>query len=407
MSGRTALATAVCGLTLALVAVAAGLASFTWARELPDSWGFRGFPAIFALALGGSGFVILRRQPGHPVGWSLSLSGLLSALQVASEEYGVAWFYGGLDLPAASPLAWLNVWIWVPLVVLVGVGAVLYFPDGKLPSPRWRPAIWLALLGSVATSAGAALDPIQLASNMRGIPPPYDPRGLGALAATSASFFSTAGFGSLSVLMLVSALSVVSRLRRARGAERQQIKWFAFAAAANAIAALVNVIAQTAIGLIDVNWEGKLAQYLFIASMCLIPVSLGIAIRRYRLYDIDLVINRTIVYGATSVVLATAFVLIVLALQAPLRPLTAGSELAVATSTMATLAAFQPLRRRVQDAVDRRFYRSRYDAARTLDAFAASLRDDVDLDHLRRDLLAVVGDTLRPAHAGVWLRGVR
>jgi hypothetical protein len=138
--------------------------------------------------------------------------------------------------------------------------------------------------------------------------------------------------------------------------------------------------------------------------MHLIPVSVAVAVLRYRLYDIDLIINRTIVYGATTAVLGATFTAIVLLLQAPLRPLTGGNEIAVAASTMLTLGAFQPLRRRVQEAVDRRFYRSRYDAARTLDSFTSRLRDEVDLDALRSDLLDVVASTVRPAHAGLWLR---
>lgn len=391
---------------LALAVLSLPLMALTWAKPIPDSWGFRGFEVIFAVTFSGSGWLILQRQPRHVVGWLLLLAGAVSGVQLVSMEYAIASFYGGLDLPAASVMGWLNVWIWVPIVAMVGIGAVLYFPDGRLPSSRWRPAVWLTVLGSAATVIAAVADRTQVTVNMRGIPPPYDPAALGALAAIAPTLFSSVGFGSMSALALAAAVSVVLRFRRAHGAERQQIKWFALAAAAIAVAATANVFAQPLFGLTDVSWEAKLAQYSLIAAMSFVPVSIGIAIRRYRLYDIDLVINRTIVYGATTAVLGATFVAIVLLLQAPLRPLTGGNEIAVAASTMLTLAAFQPLRRRIQDAVDRRFYRSRYDASRTLDSFSSRLRDEVDIDSLRSDLLDVLGDTVRPVHASVWLRRV-
>ena len=400
---RTALATGIFGAALAVTAVAFGLMAPTLGVDLPDSWGFRGFEAIFAVAFSGSGLLILRRQPAHVVGWLLLASGAISAVQLFAEEYGVASHHARLGLPAASWIAWLNVWIWVAVVAMVGVGAVLYFPNGRLPSPRWRIAVWLAVIGSILTTASAMGDAAQMATNMRGVPPPYDPRSLGALADIAPMLFTTAGFGTLSLLALAAAFSVATRFRRAYGAERQQIKWFAFAAAGIGITATLNALAIGTSGDIT-GWQSKLAQYALIAAMALVPVSIGIAIRRYRLYDIDLVINRALVYGSLSAVIGALYTGFVVLFQTFVSPHVGGSEIGIAVSTLVTLALIQPIRRRIQDVVDRRFYRSRYDAARMLDAFTARLRDEVDLDRLRGDLLDVVGDTVRPAHANVWLR---
>lgn len=398
------IATSIFAGALAVTALALALMAPTWGLDLPDSWGFRGFEAMFAVAFSGSGFLILRRQPAHVVGWLLLTSGAISAVQLFAEEYGIASYHGGLDLPAASWIAWLNVWIWVAVVAMVGIGAVLYFPNGRLPSSRWRVVVWFAIIGSILTTISAMGDPAQMATNMRGVPPPYDPRSLGPLADIAPPLFATAGFGTLSVLALAAAVSVAVRFRRARGAERQQIKWFAFAAVGIGIAATLNALAIALYG--DITpWPAKLAQYALIAAMALVPVSIGIAIRRYRLYDIDLVINRALVYGALSAVIGAVYTGFVVLFQTFVSPHVGGSEIGVAASTLATFALVQPVRRRIQGIVDRRFYRSRYNAVRTLDSFATRLRDEVDLDALRVDLLDVIGDTLRPAHAGVWLRG--
>jgi hypothetical protein len=200
------------------------------------------------------------------------------------------------------------------------------------------------------------------------------------------------GFMALTVAVSGTALAV--RFRRARGVERQQLKWVASAAVFAAIAFGIQVASNSA----------KPTEVLVIVAFMTIPVAIGIAILRYRLYDIDLLINRALVYGATSAGIAIAFFAGIIVLQAVLRPLTGGSEVAVAISTLASVALFQPLRSRMQSSVDRRFYRSRYDAARTLDVFSVRLRDEVDLDAVRSDLVRAVHETVQPAHASVWLR---
>jgi hypothetical protein len=207
----------------------------------------------------------------------------------------------------------------------------------------------------------------------------------------------------LGVAFVVAAGSVLARVRRAHGLERQQLKWFGYAGGIVGFAVLALLAMEIVRPLVG-DPLGPFPWVAFVLSFNAIPIAAAIAILRYRLYDIDLLIKRSVVYGATSAALAVTFFIGIIALQPALRPLTSGSELAVAASTLAAFALFQPIRRRVQDAVDRRFDRSRYDAARTLDAFADRLRDEVDLDALRGELLGAVRTTMAPAHASLWLR---
>jgi hypothetical protein len=206
---------------------------------------------------------------------------------------------------------------------------------------------------------------------------------------------------SAAVLMAAAAVaSLTLRFQRSRGVERQQLKWVALSGAFQLVG-IVWVVATTPVT--ETN-ESKPAQLVMIVAFCTLPVAIGIAMLRYRLYDIDLVIRRTIVYGAVSLLLAATYVAAVVLLQSLLRPVTTGSDVAVAGSTLLVVALFQPIRARVRAVVDRRFYRERYDAARTLDAFAQRLRGDVDLDSVRRDLARTLHETMRPTHASVWLR---
>jgi hypothetical protein len=197
------------------------------------------------------------------------------------------------------------------------------------------------------------------------------------------------------VTMIASATSLWYRARRAGSVERQQLKLLAYAA---------GIVTVTIVAVVSLGVPLLISAEIITYALLAIPIAVAIAILRYRLYDIDLLIKRTVVYGATTAAIAATFFLGIVALQGALRPLTSGSELAVAVSTLFSFALFQPIRRRVQDAVDRRFDRSRYDAARTVDAFAEELRDEVDLDSLSADLLAAVSRTMSPAHAGLWLR---
>jgi hypothetical protein len=201
------------------------------------------------------------------------------------------------------------------------------------------------------------------------------------------------GVGSILPVSGGAAWSVVLRFRRSAGIEREQIKWLALSAAPLGAAGFASAVLPDKVG-----------QVLFVFMLLSVPIAVGIAVLRYRLYDINVLINRALVYGTLSALLIAVYVAIVLLLQTVLRPFTSGSELSVAVSTLATLALVQPLRRRIQEAVDRRFYRARYDAERTLDAFSVRLRDEVDLDNVRADLLDAVQRTMQPIQSSVWLR---
>ena len=364
-----------------LVVLAYGLthaatgASTTWANELAY--------LAFMLAFSTVGALVAAKRPGNPIGWLLLGSVLCYAI-------------GGAGVTVAGPplIARAGAWAWG-----VGVGlavvTLLLFPDGHLPSRRWRPVLWVAVVGIVAFVVGAGFGAPTIGDS--DVPNPFAVQGslgeaLGALQEA---------FPLVIVAALLALVSVVARFRRSRGIEREQIKWVLYAAALVG----VGLVAQLPIFIVmPPDDAANASNAVATSAFACVPVAIGIAVLRYRLYDIDVLIRRTLVYGATTGAIALAFFGGIVVLQAVLRPVTSGSELAVAISTLVSFALFQPLRGRVQRAVDRRFYRAKYDAEHTVDAFAARLRDDVDLDSLRIELLDAVGDTLQPAHASVWIR---
>jgi hypothetical protein len=268
---------------------------------------------------------------------------------------------------------------------------------------RWRIVLALigldTVIGTLSSSrpiVGAPITPVLVANF-----------GVDAALAIVDELQGYAGMALLA-LFAAGALALVVRTRRSRGVERQQLKWIAFAGVLLALAfAGTTIIFFSPLRALDPEAPFPTALFggfPFVAALVAVPLASAVAILRYRLYDVDLLIKRTVIYGATSAAIATTFFLGIVALQGVLKPLTSGSELAVAASTLISFALFQPIRRRIQDAVDRRFDRSRYDAARTVDAFADQLRDEVDLDALRSDLLGAVQQTIAPAHASLWLR---
>ncbi|MBA3746747.1 MAG: hypothetical protein H0W96_04535 [Solirubrobacterales bacterium] len=285
--------------------------------------------------------------------------------------------------------------IWVIIVALVGIYVPLLFPTGHYLSKDWR-VVGIVTAGMV-TMFGASL---ALAEGpLNNAPFVVNPIGVTGFCAIDTSTGTpypvfVVGYGAMFLCAIAGVGSVVARFRSARGIERQQLKWLAFGGG-------------MALGFLaggGLQEQGKIGQYFMIGALQIVPVEVAVAVLRYRLYDVDLVVNRALVYGAVSGTLVASYFALVVLLQTVLRPFTSGSELSVAGSTLVVVALFQPLRRRVQGVVDRRFYRSRYDAARTLDAFGLRLRDEVDLDSVRADLLGVVHETMRPVHASVWLR---
>jgi hypothetical protein len=349
---------------------------------------------IGALVILVVGQLVASRHPRHLVAWSFLLFGLTAEATLLLQAYGL---YGNLTapggIPAADTVLWVATWSW-PIAEVPLVLSLLLFPDGRPIERRWWWVAWAALVGSALQMAADALrvpDLLRVAGLERPLPPlPVD--ALDAMALVGSIVWAG--------VMFAAAASVVMRLRRAKGDERQQLKWVAYA---GLLATAVFILAGWSYGTPQV---GQLFAGLSVIGVLLVPVSAAIAILRYRLYDIDILINRTLVYGTTTAVIAVAFFAGIVVLQSLLRPITAGSEIAVAVSTLGSVAVVQPLRRRMQDAVDRRFYRSRYDAARILDAFGARLRDEVDLDAVRSDLIDAVQHTVQPAHASIWLRGV-
>ena len=356
------------------------------------------FPLVGALIASG--------RPENPIGWLCLTIGLLWTLSGMLEYYSVYGIARPGSLPFPLGLAALNLWLWVPSIGLLGTYLILLFPDGRLPSRRWRPLAWLSGAVIALLCIGITLTPEPLGPP--GLRNPFAPEDVSWVPwVTSAAY---AVLPLLPLCMLASALSLVLRYRRSRGEERQQIKWMAFAASLVGLLYLIAMVASLIAPSDDWStagpmWWLNLLTFVTLLSFTTIPVAVGFAVMRYRLYDIDLIINRALVYGLLSVLLAATYFGGVVGLQYAFRTLAGqGSTLAIVASTLAIAALFTPLRRRVQALVDRRFYRRKYDAAKTLAAFSARLRDETDVDVLRNDVVGVARSTVQPAHASLWLR---
>jgi hypothetical protein len=336
------------------------------------------------------GAVVAQRRPRNPVGWFFGAGALLWALGVLSS--GLYWHmaFGRSHPPrAADFVAWLGSWTFVPAFVLLLGLVPLLFPTGAPPGPRWRVVGWTAAVaGVVATLSNAFVPgPLDIA-DFPWVDNPLGVEGLGLRTLADVSFPLVAAAA------LAGLISVVARYRRARGIERLQVKWVAVAACALVLFALGGSALSGWLGS-GAGWIGILLGLLGVAA------AVGIALLRYRLYDLQVVINRALVYGALTAILAATYVGSVLLLQLLLSP---SSNLAIAASTLAVAALFYPARSRIQRLVDRRFYRRKYDAQHTVDAFSARLRDELDLATLSSDLAGVVSETLQPAHVSLWLR---
>lgn len=335
------------------------------------------------------GALVASRQPRNTVGWLFLAIGVLAATVFAAEQYAYrALVLDPGSLPLGRTMGWYALWPWFALLGAIGLVAML-FPDGRLPSRRWRPLLWSYVAFVALGCIGAALRPGPLSdSDPRW---PDNPLGIGWLDDRLDRLQSAVGWLLLPLLLGIVAC-VAARVRRSRGIERQQLKWMAVA-----------VLGITTIIVLDAALRVQVG-FLFGIAVALVPVSAGIAMLKYRLYEVDVVIRKTLVYVPLTVVLAGTYVGVVVGAQALLRPLTGQSDLAVAVSTLVVAALFLPVRARVQRFVDRRFYRRRYDAQRTLEAFGARLRDEVDLGALSDELRGVVTETMQPAHASLWLR---
>jgi hypothetical protein len=385
-------------------AIAIGsLAADLWFRDLFDPPGifFVALPLV-SFAIVGS-FLVVRRA-GGPIGWLLGADGALLQLVAPSQAYGYASLDAGAALPGGELVLWLGSFIGSALLLLL-IPAMVLFPDGRSPGRTFTfllgAVVATGLIGTVASALAdqPILVPLpylglHTGEGARAIPNPFAQHGpLGGLLLLTASALNNLA----PPLLLVAPLALAVRFRRSQSVERQQLKWLMYAAAITFGLMIIGYVFS--LGPIKI-----LVNILTVFGLGLLPVAIGIAVTRYRLYDIDVLIRRTLIYAAVSAVLLAAYVGGVALFQFVLAPVTAGSGVAVAISTLGVVALFQPLRRRIQEAVDRRFYRSRYDAARTLDSFAVRLRDEVDLDAVRADLLGSVRQTMAPAHLSLWLR---
>ena len=356
-------------------------------------------PAILGVAFASVGALLALRRPRNTVGWLCFTFALFATSAVAALAYATQARSAPGTLPGGSVAAWWAGWSMTPAFLSLTILLPLLFPTGRPPSDRWRPLLWAAVASLAAMSFSGAFSPGPLAA-APAFENPFAVAFLGEPAAVAGRGIVFAGEVAVT---LAAMASLIVRYRNADSVERHQLKWFT---GAFGISFLVLMLGST----VSANGGERLLravlwwELVWPISVTAIPIAIGIAVLRYRLYDIDIIIRRTLVYGATTIVVASTFFGGVLLIQSFLRPFTSGNELAVAASTLASIALFQPFRRRIQAAVDRRFFRARYDAGRTLDAFAEELRNEVDLEAVRVHLLGAVGQTMSPAHASVWLR---
>ena len=392
MTRRAATVAFAVTVTLALARVALAAVEPDAARSHPDPEAYSGglgvaiLTALVLIAFGALGMIVVARQPGNPVGWVLALIPLaLGTLVVSDRVFWLVALTTGDPTGVAAYAAWLASWAWIPAIVPAFTILPLLFPTGRTLSTRWRVLLWTALVAGAATLLGTALVPGPLAD----FPTVVNPI---AIDSPAVEIVGMVGIFVLIPTALASIASLVVRFRRSRGVERQQLKWVA------AAAALLPVAFSGA------GASGRGGFVVLLCGLFVVACAVAIAMLRYRLYDIDVVINRTLVYASLTATLAATYLASVLLLQRLLAPLTEQSDLAIAGSTLAVAGVFRPARRRIQAGVDRRFYRRRYDAARTLERFGTRLRDEVDLDALAVELRTVVGETMQPAHVSLWLR---
>jgi MFS family permease len=395
MSGRAAAWLAWSLVLLSVLLLVAGLSFALMTRSSVPERPYYGLVTLSVLALAFSvvGAIIASRQPRNAIGWIFGGVGVTIGFSSFGGNYAEFWLASGFGMGAlGETAAWFASWSWTILVYLPTSFLLLLFPDGRLPSPRWRPVAWCAVLGLIGFLAGYTLEP----GPLEDFPQITNPYGVDSLILEAVAI---AGAILASASMVASAVSLMVRMRRAGRVERQQIKWLAYGGALAVGAVFVG-------GVISI-WIGEVGYALTSIGLLGVPIFTGVAIIRYRLYEIDIVINRTLVYGALTAALVAAYFGGVATLQALFRAFTGQEQqpqLAIVVSTLAIAALFDPLRRRIQSFIDRRFYRRKYDAQKTLEAFSVKLRDETDLEALSDDLEGVVRETMQPAHVSFWLR---
>jgi hypothetical protein len=345
------------------------------------------------------GALIAARQPQNAVGWIMLGLGVAAAVAEGFAIYahfGLAG--GGEPWPGAAVALALEQHLWVPIIGLPGTFLILLFPDGRLPTRQWRG--WAYFCGAALVVVYVVLTIATDSFADSGYPGVQNPLGVDALESMG---WILALPALIPIAIVGCAVALIRRFRRASGLERTQLKWLAAAAGVVAASYMVAMVLNFRYGDPDPRWL-EVVGNLAVGAFVLIPIAIGIAIFRYRLYDIDAIINRALVYGALTATLTGAYLILVTTLQGLLRPVAGQSALAVAASTLAVAAIFRPARVRIQTLVDRRFYRSKFDAEETMRSFADGLREEIDLETLMRDLLAVVDRTMKPATFSMWVR---
>jgi hypothetical protein len=424
MSRRTAawLAWSVWAVCVVLITLALVLDFMT--EELPlDVGGLRYDPAfavltgVLSLAYPAVGALIASRLPTNPIGWIFCGLGLIYVTRRFTTAYADHAFLETLALPWGEFAAWFSTWIGFAGPTLA-VFLMLLFPGGRLPSRRWRIVVWLTVLGAAMSTLGFAFMPSSLLTHSD-VANPFAIVGVIYGKLPTYQFFGVSrllGMTLLSTSILAALFSVILRLRHARGNDRQQIKWFLFAAVPLTVLGSLDEL-NTIVALFTTDFMFRpvyilyswglvvLVVYVEVLALLLVPVCTYIAILRYNLYDIDVVINRTLVYGSLTATLVALYFVGIVVLQRGFVLLTGQrSTLAVVASTLLIAALFTPLRRRIQSFIDRRFYRRKYDARKILEAFSTQLRNETDLEALSNDLVGVVRETMQPAHISLWLR---
>jgi hypothetical protein len=383
-----------CALSLTLTVVSLLLLALNLSHPKTHIYEFWLENTVLPISFSIIGAILASRLPANAVGWLFCAAAFIAAVTHISAEYAIyALLAQPNPLPAGEALAWLTSWMWILFIGCIALSFLL-FPNGQLPGSRW---VWLAWLTLLLTSVGAlweAFSPGVIVSlgfirnplGIEGLPRANEP-------------VQTIMFA---LLFVVTISTFVLRLRRARGIERQQIKWPAYTAVMAAGGSVLTYTIAETMGARWLEWTGFV---ILIAALVSFPISMGVAIVRYRLFEIDTLINRTLVYGSLTITLVALYFVGIVVLQRLFVILTGQqSTLAVVASTLVIAALFTPLRRRIQAFIDRRFYRRKYDARKTLEAFSTKLRDETDLEALNNDLVGVVRQTMQPAHVSLWLR---
>jgi MFS family permease len=357
--------------------------------------GFAAFAVVGAL--------LIARRPANAVGWIMASTGLMVSVFNLGSAYAT-YVMATRGRPDALAVfgAWAGNCYWFVMLSLALIYLPMLFPDGRLISRRWLPFALIGGIGAFGVALlGALADPLVV---------PYDsnykidnPIGMEGLASPS----NLPVFVVFEILFAIgvggAAASVIVRLRRSRGVERRQLEWFAYVTALFFGGAMLTGVVSDVSG---VGWLGSISFILSVVGLVCLPIAVGIAVLKYRLYDIDIIINRTLVYGSLTLMLLLVYFGGVTTTQALFRTLTGQQQqpqLAVVVSTLAIAALFNPLRHRIQSFIDRRFFRSKYDARKTLESFSARLREETDLEALDAELVSVVRETMQPEHVSLWL----